>query len=238
MKPRSRLYRHIDGERKKQTIFLLLGIILIIVLLLKFAPAIVDGIGSLILRVNEGKEPPQKQESIALVTAPMLKAEYSATDSARIDISGDSSTDTGTVELYLDNELVDKMKLHDRNFTFQDVKLNDGQNSFTARLVTNNNKSDFSDELIILKTDEKTAIEELSPSDGQEFKKGDERIEVKGKTNALNTVTVNGSRAIVDQNGGFSYMLQLHDGDNEIKVEATSPSGKTADQTIHVKFTP
>lgn len=238
MRNRSRLYRHIDGERKKQTIFWLIGIIVILGLLLKFAPAIVDGIGSFVLRINEGKEAPQKVEELALVTAPMLKADFTATDSARIDISGKASSDKGTVELYSDGELLEKTKLTKQDFEFNDVRLNDGQNSFTAKLIVGDKESSLSDELIILKTDEKISIEELSPSDGQEFKKGDERIEVKGKTNALNKVTVNGFRAIVDEDGNFSYMLQLKDGDNEIKVEATSPAGKKDEKTIHVKFTP
>ena len=238
MRNRSRLTKHIEKQRKKQLILSLIGIIVLLFLLLRFAPMILDGIGSLLLTVNENKEITEPTKSVSILSAPTLTADFKATESSRISIEGTSSSNEGTIELYVNDLAQEEIKLTEKRFTLKNVKLTNGENIIKARLVINNKRSDFSDDLVILKTDEKIQIEELSPSDGQEFKRGDERIEISGKTAPTNKVTVNGFRAIVDQDGKFSYMLQLHEGDNEIKVIAESPSGKKDEKTIKVKFTP
>ena len=236
--PQSRLSRHKDLEGKKQIVYLLFGILIIIGLLLKFAPVIIDGIGSVVLSVSKDEESVKKRESLVLLTAPLIKSEFNATDSARISIDGLSSTDNGTIEVYVNGKVATKKDLTDKKFEIENLKLTDGENIIKAKHILNGKESNFSEDLAIIKTGDIVTIENLSPGNGQEFKKGDERIEISGKTDPLNTITVNGSRAIVDQNGNFSYIFQLKDGENEIRVVATSPTGKKNEEIITLKYTP
>lgn len=235
---RSRLIHHVEGEKKKQIFFFIVAIGVIVFLLFRFSPAIVDGIGSLLLNVNEDNESAEPTKTLEALTAPRLESKFTATQSARITIKGTASRGDGTIELFVNEKLSDKEKLNDTDFEITNIQLTEGENVIKARQVVDNKTSGFSSDLTILYVKEEVGIEELSPSDGQEFKKGDQEIEVSGKTDPNSKVTVNGFRAIVDQDGRFSYLLRLNDGENTITVKAESPLGKTDEKSIKVKYTP
>ncbi len=64
----------------------------------------------------------------------------------------------------------------------------------------------------------------------------DKSITATAKTEPGNTAAINGIAATVDDKGMFSATIDLADGDNIIKFEATSPAGNTISQARTVKF--
>lgn len=62
------------------------------------------------------------------------------------------------------------------------------------------------------------------------------KIQVRGRTEPGNTVTVAGQPANTDDKGDFKVSVSLSPGDNEIKIEAASPDGRTIEKTRTVKM--
>jgi hypothetical protein len=120
---------------------------------------------------------------------------------------------------------------------------------------------------VLLKTKEKTTIKkdaqpeppkQLDPADEQGFDQlkdsvgasldiiqpsGDletdkSPILVKGMTEPGGTVTVNGQPVTADDKGGFSAPVNLQEGDNKIKIEASGTKGSSKSVERNVKFKP
>lgn len=113
-----------------------------------------------------------------------------------------------------------------------------GQNTIKARALVGDRKSDFSKDYLVLYSKEPPKIEEVSPGDGTEFKRGDQDIRVSGKTDPFASVTVNDFVAIVDENGNFSYFLKLNEGENKIIIKAKNKAGKESTKELTVRFSP
>ncbi len=63
-------------------------------------------------------------------------------------------------------------------------------------------------------------------------------VMVKGKTDPGGSVSVNGQQVTADGTGSFSASVELSEGTNQIKIEATNKNGKTATKTRVIKFRP
>jgi len=176
-----------------------------------------------------------KNTSNSFMFPPALDPLPIATNSALIKISGNSSKNM-TVELYINDDLIDKKSVDNNgNFVF-DYQLTPGDSLIKVRNDNDNKKSDFSP---IVTVSYKNAAPNLtidSPSDGQKFSNDQRDITVSGKTDPGVTVTVNGFWAIIDQNNNYSYNLTLINGDNSIKVDATDQAGNKAEKTIKVNY--
>lgn len=159
----------------------------------------------------------------------------SATNSANIIISGNSSPNQ-TVNLYINNSLIDKVQTKsDGSFTFME-SLTPGENVIKVNVTFKDKTSDFSDTQTIIF---KSAIPSLtvdSPSDGQVFSKDQNLAQVRGKTDTDVKVTINDLWVIVDENNNFSYNLPLKNGENPIKIVATDQAGNKKEIDLKVTY--
>lgn len=235
----SRLRRKSLTQSKKQLYISIFGIIAVLFIALNFGPTLIGGLGGLIDTIT-GKNTSEKViNSNADIQAPTLDPIPVATPSAHIDITGESDYPDAKVELYVNDFKAGETDVDDSQiFSFEGVKLSKGDNTIKARLIVKDKKSDFSEELKISYANEAPKLEVISPSDHQSFTKADQQINVTGKTDSQNTVSVNDFVAIVDNNGNFSYHLNLSDGDNKIKITASAPSGQTTTTELTVSYTP
>lgn len=232
----SRLTRTTEQKTKKQIVLFIVTILVIITLFFKFSPQLL----SFISNFTGSKTTPQTiSKDKNTLESPFINSIPSATDSASITIAGSSSYSDAQVELFLDGDLYDTTPLSsDQKFKFENVNLKDGTNIIKARIKKGQQAGEFTQSYNVIYSQGTPRLDVSTPNDNQEFARGDQTITVQGVTDPENSVTVNGSRAIVDNSGNFSYYLNLSEGDNNIVIIATSQSGKTTEKTLKVKYRP
>ena len=234
---RDRLKKKLKKQALKNTLFVLLGIGAIGVLLVLFGTQLLINF-SLLLTPRGNNDTTNFTQDLAYLAAPDLEPLGSATNSAKINVSGFSSVDNSQVKLYINGVLADTTRVNNKNeFTFRNVSLEDGENEVKAKTVADNGKeSDFSSSFTIVYRNKAPELTIDYPQDGQTVK--DNQQTLRGKTDAGSKVTVNGFWAIVDDKGSFTYNIKLQDGDNTLKLQATDPAGNTTDKELKVIFSP
>lgn len=174
-----------------------------------------------------------------VLEAPFITYIPDATNSAAITIEGTSSYSDAQVELFVDGDLYDTAPLSDdQKFSFDGIRLNEGTNIIKARVKKGSNTGEFTRSYDVVYNKEEAKLEITSPTDGATFTRGDQTIAVQGKTEPDSIITVNGSRAIVDEAGSFTYYHTLTDGENTISVDAESAAGKRINKTLKVTYKP
>lgn len=247
MNDRSRLSRRIENKTKKSIFLRLAGIVIILILVIKFGiPALADA-SFFLFHAND--KPEQGQKKKAFISPPELDALPTATNSATITISG-TTQGKQQINLYINGELADKTDAEDgKTFLFKNVTLKEGDNFIQTKAIekdlsttsgqanaTQENESDFSNSYTISFTKKTPTVSIDSPTDKQSFGKDDKFALVKGKTDIGNKVTVNDFWAIVNNDGSYSYNLPLHGGDNKITVKATDDANNETKKEITVTF--
>jgi hypothetical protein len=232
---RSRLSKRLEQKTKKNLALSVFGIIVIIVLVFKFGIPALANI-SLFLSGSQNKNETNIQNP-SFIAPPVLDSFPEATSSADIIISGIASKKQ-TVDLYINDDLIDTLKAEDDGkFLFKET-IKPGENTIKAKAIVDNKESDFSN---IITTSYKSAPPSLtvsSPSNDQSFPKDQNVAEVKGTTDADVKVTVNGFWAITDDNGNYRYSLPLQNGENKIKVIATDIAGNKNELELKVTYSP
>ncbi len=246
MRRRSRLSRSIEDQSRKNIIISILGIVLIIVVLAKFGLPLFTTFTSFLIGAKNSSEQKNQNDTPLFVSPPILDLVKSATNSAKITVSGTAS-DNQIITLYVNGDLIDKTKVGKNNtFSFKDVELKKGENKIKAKATVDTNnladknkkESGFSNEEIITYKSGEPSLSIDSPSENQSFSKEENAINVNGKTDVGNRVTVNDFWAIVDENGNYSYRLSLQNGDNNIKVIATDEAGNQKTMERKVTYSP
>lgn len=233
MSKRSRLNRRLEKESKRNFALSILGIIFVLFLLFKFGlPLLIN----LSIFLSGSKQPTQvSSNSPDFVMAPSLNPLSTATNSAKFTLSG-KSVPKATIDFYLNDSLVDKTQVDKNgNFSF-DNQFIKGDNKIYVVAKLDNKKSNPSDTIFILYKDSKPNLTVSSPSDGQQFSKDQNEVNIAGSTDPQVKVTVNGFWAIVDQSNNFIYKLKLQNGENVIKITAEDQAGNKTEKEIKVKY--
>lgn len=234
---RSRLKRHQNKQSKRRILLLSVVFVGLVVLLVTFGARMIEFIGNTALLV-QGEDDISESNTVSVVQEPFLESIPRSTSESELVVDGSVLVPGGTVILYLNGEEYDSDRLgEETDFSF-DVSLDEGENIIRARYELDGEQSDYSESVSVTYRSEPPTLEDVSPSDGDEFGRGDQRIAVSGKTDKDARVTVNGFRAFVDQDGEFSYMLGLEEGENKIKVIATNDAGIESEEEFIVRYSP
>lgn len=234
----SRLARNIERRTRKNLIFSILGIIIVLFLVVKLGIPLLVNFSLLIANQKDKSATSQNTASNpSFIAPPILNPLPSATNSASLVISGMGNAGQ-TVRIYINNNLIDETPTEkDGSFSINET-LQNGTNTIQAKSELNGKESSFSDPLNVTFSNTKPNLDITSPSDGQTFSKDQNTAQVSGKTDPDIKITVNGFWAIVDDNNNFSYSLPLQNGDNQIKVIATDNAGNTTEKDIKVTYNP
>jgi bacillopeptidase F len=230
---RSRL----NSNLKKQTIHIAIGIVGIILFILFFGTQLLIGISAVLEKLSNSKDNIADSQEMNYIAPPILNPIEDATNKSIIEISGYTTSDNLTVQLYINDRLLGKIKpSKDNTFIFTGVKLDDGLNEIKARSYTSDNKkSDFSNTIKIEYLIKNPELEINSPSDGQIFRKDQGPIRISGKTDSSAKVTVNDFWAITNDSGDFYYLYSLKDGDNNLKITSTDKAGNKTTKELNIK---
>lgn len=166
--------------------------------------------------------------------APQLNPLPTATNSAKFTLSGKAQPDS-IINFYLNDNLADKTHA-DKNGIFSfDSQYVKGDNKIYVLAKAGDKTSNTSEILNVLYKDSKPSLTISSPTDGQQFSKDQNEINISGSTDPEVKVTVNGFWAIVDQSNNFNYKLKIQSGDNTIKIVAEDQAGNRTEKELKVK---
>ncbi len=233
---KSRLKSHLKKKAFQNVLFAFLGIVAVIVFLIVFGTHILVGFSLFMGQFTDTDDTTAlTQQQPTYIAPPTLDPIKEATNSDLINITG-YAVPNQTVSLYRNASLVQKTKVQDDNrFTFTSVHLEKGKNTFKASVATQDNKkSEYSKEIIISLLKDVPSLSIDTPQDGQKFKKEESPIKVTGSTDADIKVTVNDFRAIVTDSGSYSYLYNLKDGENTIKVVAIDAAGNKSEKELKI----
>jgi hypothetical protein len=233
----SRLKSNIKRQAIHNVILVVCGFIILIIVLAFFGSNLLTSF-SLFVENSQGNNDTNataNTQTDSYISPPSLNPLSNATNKPQIDISGFGQKPQ-TIILYVNGQLMDKTDVSDNNqFHFSSVQLQQGQNTIKVKAQDGNKQSDFSnaDTISYLKNPPHLTI--TNPQDGQGFSKSSSpSVNIEGTTDASANVTVNGSWAIVDDQGKYSFLYTLKDEDNDIKVVATDNAGNQTTKEIHI----
>jgi cytoskeletal protein RodZ len=170
---------------------------------------------------------------------PQIVVPFESTNSATFSIKGISEPGA-TVYLSQNDSEVKSLKVPDEGiFEFENLVLNEGNNTFTSVAVDDaGNRSQVSGKVAVNFSTKVPLLELSSPNDRQTFTGRDVKISVKGKTDPGNHVVVNDRVVIVGSDGSFSLQLGLNSGENPLIVVATNLAGNQTKKELIVIFNP
>jgi bacillopeptidase F len=164
-----------------------------------------------------------------------------ATNTASVTVSGRSHAGL-TVHLKLNGkEIQNAVVDNSGNFTFTNITLSEGQNTFIAFAQdTQNRKSADSSVLSITLDTKPPRIQLTSPGENATYSGGNQQIiTVSGKTDEATEMYVNSGWVILKPDGSFETRIQLQPGENTITAYASDDAGnKSVDVVRKVTYNP
>lgn len=179
---------------------------------------------------------PKTTEAPALIQPPVLDPLPDATNSAKLKVTGKANPDH-TVIVYLNDEEYDRIDVDEHGEFFLNVSVKDGQNTIAAKDQDDKGrKSDLSNVLSVLIKNKAPILEVSTPDDNASVSGEDNHIQVGGKTEADNTITINDRLVVVKTDGSFAYSYPLGDGVNTLIITATDGAGNQTKVERHVTY--
>ena len=171
------------------------------------------------------------------VQIPFVAAPVAATSSATLTLSGFSQK--GYTVVVVDNSQEKGRQAANDDGSFKtDVTLDQGDNQLTVYAVDQNKKqSDVSQTYHVKFSDQPPALDITQPQDKANIQgKQNQKLTIEGKTDPQVQVTVNDRLIFVKDDGSFSTVQQLNEGDNNFTVKAVDDAGNNTQKQFTVSF--
>ena len=221
----SRLSRIEEKRTKRQLVLVLAGIVAILALVFTLGIPLIVGISVLLGNIRNSSSLPVSSD-ITIPVPPVIFTTAEATNSAQILVEGYGEPES-TLKLYVNEAEVKKILIgREGTFSFPDIGLDRGENLIYATSTDEaGNESNQSQEIKVIYKKDGPKLELQEPSDGQEFRKNQQEMLIKGITDTATSVTVNDRFVSVKDDGAFEYKLKLNDGENSLIVISRDSAG-------------
>lgn len=232
---RSRLARKDDETITKKTIILgLLTLLLFLLVVLFGLPFLIRF--SIFLGDIKNRRDREVKEKILPPLPPRLVIPFEATNSARIVVKGVAEAGV-LVELLKNDASIGKVEVPSNGeFAFEDIMLDEGENSFNALAMTERGgSSELSKTVITIFDNKAPELTMINPAEGV-IKVDSPDFEVSGSSEKGASVLVGGQVAIVDDGGKFKLKKQLNMGKNEIEVVVRDIAGNETRKKIEITY--
>jgi hypothetical protein len=216
---------------KRVTVLSVVSLVLT-VLLFTIGISLLGKFADLLSLVFKDKEDNPGQ--VTSLLAPILDELPEATNGAKLNVHGFVS-DGEKVEIYLSGEKVGEAEIEENRFEFEDVSLKEGENQISAKTISGDRNSESSKTVIVIFDQEEPKLEIEIPTEGQNFV-GNNRVNVRGKTDKDAQVYANGFLASVDFEGNFEVFVPVSEGETSIEIKAIDSAGNTKTETRKVNF--
>ena len=237
---RSRLQKTALSRFKHTIALLILGCIALGVFLFFFGPQLIINFSLLLGNFNAGgneQAAAEKSNEDVFVPRPEIRTDVKATKESTITVEGSVLNGT-TVELFVNDSLVGSEEVTDGKFTFRDVPLKEGENRIKAHAMEGDVTGDYSETLRVVYREKAPELEIETPKDGDAFSGGVSILKVKGTTTPYATVTINGSRSLVGEDGAFSRDYRMQSGENHLVIIAADEAGNKTEKEVRFTYSP
>lgn len=159
------------------------------------------------------------------------------TNQATASVSG-TAEPGATIKLTFNGSESDATVDKNGNFSFQNLKLQTGDNLFFAYAIDSaGNISQKSNEGKITYDNKPPTLNIDSPSDGSNFfGSGQRQVTIQGTTDTGASVTINDRIVSVDDSGKFQYTTTLSAGSNKFTIKSVDSAGNTTEKDITLNF--
>ena len=182
-----------------------------------------------------GSQNQQQSQERRNVPPPNFDRIPAATNSANLNIRG-FAAEGESVELYLNDNPSAKADTASGNFSFEDIKLQDGENTIAAKSLSSaGQESEFSKTLTIKLDTQSPALNVENPQENQSFS-GNNRIKVSGKTDQDSQVYANGFLANINSEGQFEILIPVAEGDSQVEIRAIDEAGNVTVEKRNIRF--
>ena len=169
---------------------------------------------------------------------PVLSPLAEATNSATLKIEGYTESNV-EVKILLNDAEATNTNSDDGGLFKAEVKLSPGNNKI--QVVAKDGAGNTSQSVIKTINFDVKGVEITvdSPRDGSEiFGQSNQNVTFSGKVSKPDaSVNINGNYVRLDATEGFSSIVRLNQGDNNVSVKVTDQAGNTAEKIVKVKLT-
>jgi hypothetical protein len=230
-------FESIEEKRnfRSAVILIILTIAVVIILIVVGIPT-VGKVATFVSSLRGGNSPITSTDKTP-PAPPTFKTLPDFTNQAAASISG-TAEPSATVKLTFNGNEQDTLVDKDGNFSFQNLTLQNGDNTFFAFAVdSSGNISQKSLEKKIVYDNKPPALSVDSPMDGSKFfGSGQRQVTIQGTTDSGANVTINDRIVSVDDSGKFQYTLTLEDGDNKFAIKSIDQAGNSTEKDITLNF--
>lgn len=233
-KNRSRLDRKEDEDITKKTVILGGVTVLIFVAVLVFGLPLLIKLS--VLLGNSKSKSTDNEEKLLPPLPPRLVVNFEATNSARFSIYGVAEPSV-EVELLKDDLSLGKEMVDEKGgFSFTDITLDNGGNTFTAiASKEKEGQSELSKAVTVIYDDQPPSLIMSNPVE-EKLTVENADFDIVGKSDKGVSVMVNGKLATVDDEGGFKLKVQLGAGKNNMEIMVRDPAGNETKRTIELTY--
>lgn len=231
---RSRLERKKEEQTTKKTVWLGVLTISIFILIIAFGLPLLIRFSILLGNSKSNKD--TTGDNVLAPLAPRLIVPFEATNSSKIKVEGFAESES-IVELLKNQESVGKVNVtQNGDFSFENIDLNEGENSFSAVAIKDKSgSSQASDPIIVVFDNKKPELtmsnpkEETVTADLADF-------DIIGKSESGASVLVNNRVAVVDDEGNFKIKIQLNSGKNDIEIIVRDIALNETRKTVSITY--
>lgn len=234
IKNRSRLIRKQDEEITKKTVVLGGVTVLIFIAVLVFGLPLLVKLS--VLLGNAKSQSKDNQEKLLPPLPPRLVINFEATNSAKFSIYGVAEPSV-EVELLKDDLSLGKEIVDEKGgFSFTDINLDKGGNTFTAiAFKEKEGQSELSKAVTVIYDDQPPSLVMTNPTEDKLTVQSAD-FDIIGKSDKGVSVMINGKLAVVDDEGGFKLKVQLNAGKNNMVIVVKSLAGNETKKTIELTY--
>lgn len=232
---RSRLAQKQNEQITRKTILLGLLTVALFILMIVFGLPFLVKFSVFLGEAKKGAEK-EVEEKVLPPLPPRLVLPFEATNSARISIEGFASPNTEVDLLKNDVSLGRKPVDEEGEFSYDNVILDDGVNTFSAVDISEQGgSSEMSKAVTVVYDDQVPELTMINPSE-EELEVDYDDFDIVGKSEKGVSVLVNNRVAIVDDDGMFKLKYQLSSGKNEIEVVVRDLAGNETKKKITINY--
>jgi len=230
-------YRKLSNQELKQrlTTLLLINVLTIgslIAAITIFGPQIGGMLAYISVHRNE-----KDKDNIQSTTAPIFSNVPKATNKESLTLNGIAKPGS-EIKLFVNGPEISTTTADSNGlFTFVDIGLVEGANTFFAKAIDTENKESPPSQVITIEYDNKAPDIQIEfPKEGETVKNLDKRIIVKGKVNEKSVIKVNEKLAILKNDLSFEAILGVEEGNLEIKIVAIDEAGNKKEESLKIKY--
>lgn len=232
---RSRLERKSEEVITRKTVILgLLTLLLFLLVILFGLPFLIRF--SIFLGDIKNRREREVREKVLPPLPPRIVIPFEATNSARLIVKGVAEAGV-VVEMLKNDASIGKVEVPlSGEFVFENIILDEGENSFNALAMTEKGgSSELSETIITIYDNKPPELIMVNPSEGM-IKVDSPDFEVAGQSEREVSVLVGGQVAMVDDEGKFKLKKQLNVGKNEVEIVVRDAAGNETRKKVEITY--